>query len=62
MNVWDLRLARGVETELALPDGWTAALVVLHGTVQVNGHAIARDAQMVVDDRAGTSLIAPAQA
>lgn len=56
MNVWDLRLARGVETELALPDGWTAALVVLHGTVQVNGRAIARDAQMVVLDRAGTSL------
>lgn len=56
MNVWDLRLARGVETELALPDGWTAALVVLHGTAQVNGHAIARDAQMVVLDRVGTSL------
>lgn len=56
MNVWDLRLARDVETELPLPEGWTAALVVLRGTVQVNGHALAREAQMVVLDLAGTGV------
>lgn len=56
MNVWDLRLARDVEIELPLPEGWTTALVVLRGTVQVNGHAVAREAQMVVLDRAGAGV------
>ncbi|RJG01304.1 pirin family protein [Noviherbaspirillum sedimenti] len=56
MNVWDMRLTQGSYSTLALPEGWTTALVVLHGTVQVNGNAIAREAQMVVLDRAGQSL------
>lgn len=56
MNVWDLRLAQGGYSTLALPEGWTAALLVLRGTVQVNGEAIAREAQMVVLDRAGQGL------
>jgi quercetin 2,3-dioxygenase len=56
MNVWDLRLAQGHFSSLKLPEGWTAALVILRGTVQVNGSAIARDAQMVVLDRDGESL------
>lgn len=56
MNVWDMRLAQGGHSTLALPEGWTAALLVLRGTVQVNGDAIAREAQMVVLDRAGQGL------
>lgn len=48
MQVWDLSLQGGKATELSLPDGWSVALVVLSGTVQVNGEAIARDAQMVL--------------
>ena len=56
MNVWDLRLNGSTRAELPLPDGWTAALVVLHGSVQVNGHALARDEQMVVFDREGTTV------
>lgn len=56
MNVWDLRLNAGGVVDLPLPDGWTAALVVLHGTVQINGGSIAREAQMVVLDRAGVGV------
>lgn len=56
MNVWDLRLNQGAQLSLSLPEGWTSAVVVLHGTVQVNGKSIARDAQMVVLDQAGQHI------
>jgi len=56
MNVWDLRLAAGGYGAFTLPDGWTTALVVLQGVVQVNGDAIAREGQMVVLDRAGREV------
>lgn len=56
MNVWDLRLNQGAQLSLSLPEGWTSAVVVLHGIVQVNGEAIARDAQMVVLDQAGQHI------
>ena len=42
IDVWDVRLKQGGATSLALPEGHTAAIVVLKGTVQVNGDAIAR--------------------
>jgi len=51
-----LSLVRDGVAELPLPDGWTAAVVVLRGTVLVNGHALARDGQLVVLDRAGISV------
>jgi redox-sensitive bicupin YhaK (pirin superfamily) len=44
-----------------LPEGHTLALVVLHGTVTVNGSAIAHDAQMVLLDRKGTNVSIEAQ-
>ena len=49
-------LAGGGNSVLKLPDGWTTALIVLHGTVQVNGSAVAREAQMVALDRAGSEV------
>lgn len=57
MNVWDVRLGQGHSGEFELPEGHTAALVVLHGTVQVNGTRIAREAQMVMLDRAGSDVL-----
>lgn len=54
LNVWDIRLNNGKSTEFSLPDGWNTALIVLRGTVQVNGDAIARDAEMVLLDSAGS--------
>jgi redox-sensitive bicupin YhaK (pirin superfamily) len=53
MNVWDLHLEQGGLAELTLPEGWTTALIVLHGSVQINGEAHAREAQMAVLDRTG---------
>jgi redox-sensitive bicupin YhaK (pirin superfamily) len=51
MDVWDLLLQRGRSTSLAFKARRTAALVVLRGTVQVNGGEIVREAQLVVLDR-----------
>ncbi|HHL2559991.1 TPA: pirin family protein [Yersinia enterocolitica] len=56
LNVWDIRLNQGKSTEFSLPDGWNTALIVLRGTVQVNGDAIARDAEMVLLDSAGSHV------
>ena len=56
MSIVDLRLnAQGV-TRLDLKDGWNTALVVLKGTVLVNGEEVAREAQLVVLDAKGDSV------
>jgi redox-sensitive bicupin YhaK (pirin superfamily) len=56
MNVWDMRLHQGASTKLSLPTGWHSALVVLRGTVLVNGETVAREAQMVLLDTDGNSV------
>jgi redox-sensitive bicupin YhaK (pirin superfamily) len=53
INVWDVRLNQGGAASLTLPEGHSAAVVVLKGTVQVNGDAIAREAQFMLLDRQG---------
>ncbi len=40
-----------------MPDGWNSALIVLHGTVLVNGDAVAHEAQMVLLDPSGSSVV-----
>jgi redox-sensitive bicupin YhaK (pirin superfamily) len=54
--IWDVRLRAGASAELPAPEAWNTALVVLHGTVQVNGGASARDGQLVVLDSSGAGL------
>jgi len=56
LNVWDVKLQAGKQVALTVPEGHTAAVIVLHGTVQVNGEAIAREAQMVMLDQVGSDL------
>lgn len=56
IDVWDVRLNQGHATSFSLPEGRTLALVVLHGTVMVNGTQVAREAQMVLLDRAGAEV------
>ncbi|WPG38948.1 pirin family protein [Variovorax sp. EBFNA2] len=56
IDVWDLRLNQGAQVTLPVPEGHAAAVVVLRGTVQVNGETVVRDAQMVLLDRAGDAL------
>jgi quercetin 2,3-dioxygenase len=55
INVWDVRLGRDKQAELSLPEGHTAAVVVLHGTVLVNGEVV-REAQMALLEREGDGL------
>ena len=55
INVWDVLLGQGKEAALTLPPGHTAAVVVLHGTVLVNGE-VAREAQMALLEREGDGL------
>ncbi len=56
MQVWDIRLAAGKTAALDVPEGHTLSLLVLDGTVLVNGDAVARAAQMVVLGRDGGSV------
>jgi len=56
INVWDLRLNRDGATTLTVPEGHTAMVVVLSGTVQINGGKIARDAELALFDRAGAEI------
>lgn len=57
MDVWDLRLnARGM-VRLPVAAGRTLALVVLRGTVEVNGAEIAREGQLIVLDREGADVM-----
>ncbi len=57
VDVWDVRLNAGKSAQLRVPEGRTMALVVLQGTVQVNGSEIAREAQLVVLDRKGEDVL-----
>ena len=56
IDVWDLRLNHGSTGRFEIREGRTLALVVLHGTVLVNGAQVARDAQLVMLDREGREL------
>ncbi|MFQ3787200.1 pirin family protein [Halomonas sp. A29] len=56
INVWDLQLKAGAETTLRVPEGHTTLLVVLEGTVQVNGDALVRDASLVCFERKGEEI------
>jgi redox-sensitive bicupin YhaK (pirin superfamily) len=60
IGVWDVRLRRRHTAEFAVPEGHTLALIVMHGTVLVNGTEIAREAQMVLLERAGRNVMVEA--
>jgi len=53
INVWDLRLSQGGMTSLTLPEGHSAGMAVLRGTVLVNGSERASEAQFVMLDQGG---------
>ncbi len=56
INIWDVRLKAGRPSSFTLPEGHTLAVVVLAGTVEVNGSEVARDAQLVLLDRTGGAV------
>jgi redox-sensitive bicupin YhaK (pirin superfamily) len=57
VDVWDVRLNAGGVASLTPPDGHNVAVVVLKGTVQVNGDAIARSAEFALLDRKGGEIV-----
>ncbi|MFV0295958.1 MAG: pirin family protein [Hyphomicrobiaceae bacterium] len=56
IDIWDVRLSRDKTTNLDLPEGRNVAVVVLDGTVEVNGNAIVRASEMIVLDRDGGAI------
>jgi redox-sensitive bicupin YhaK (pirin superfamily) len=56
VDVWDLRLNGGKLLTLDLHEGRNTALVVLRGTVQVNGQELAREGQLALFERDGHQL------
>lgn len=56
VDVWDIRLKGGKLLELDLHEGRNTALVVLRGTVQVNGLESVREGQLALFERKGDQL------
>jgi len=56
LQVWDVRLEAGASVVLPATEGWTTAVIVLRGTVQVGEAASAGEAQMVLLERAGSDF------
>ncbi len=56
IHVWDLRLPTNQRTDLAMPDGYTTALVVLRGAVRVNGSEAVEAAEVGLFDRVGERI------
>ncbi len=56
INVWDVRLRAEHAATFTVPAGHTLGLVVLHGTVLVNGSEVAREAQLVMLGRDGSEV------
>ncbi|NWA68279.1 pirin family protein [Pseudomonas reactans] len=56
IDVWDLRLNAGKPVVLDLHEGRNTALVILRGTVLVNGEEVARQGQLALFERDGRQL------
>jgi redox-sensitive bicupin YhaK (pirin superfamily) len=56
IDVWDVRLNAGKSAHFSVAAGRSLAVIVLKGTVQINGEQIVRDAQLVVMDREETDF------
>ncbi|MCU1733046.1 MULTISPECIES: pirin family protein [unclassified Pseudomonas] len=56
MDVWDLQLQAGKSVSLSTQDGHNAALVVLAGSVRVNGQKDVGKAQLVLFERDGAAV------
>lgn len=56
IDVWDVRLNKDGVAHFNVPDGRTLAVVVLRGTVSLNGAEIAREGQLAHFERAGSEF------
>jgi redox-sensitive bicupin YhaK (pirin superfamily) len=56
IHVWDLRLSSNQRIDLAVPDGYTTALVVLKGAARLNGSEAIGAAEVGVFEREGEAI------
>lgn len=56
INIWDVRLRRDKGAKFSLPEGHSLAVVVLAGTVKINGAEIVRSGHLVVLAREGGEI------
>lgn len=61
MQVWDVRLAAEKPVTLQVPDGWSLAVVGLHGATIVNAAHRLHDGQFAVFEHAGSDFTLHAQ-
>ncbi len=62
VNIWDVRLGRDKSVTLDVIEGHTLSVLVLSGTVQINGLEIVREAQTVLLGREGGEVTIDANA
>jgi len=53
INLWDMRMNRGRKAELQMPTGFTTILLVLQGTVLVNGTETVKGKELAIFEREG---------
>jgi len=56
LNVWDMQIQQDKEATFAQPDGWSSAIIVLEGSVTVNGDTSVQEAQLVVLSQQGEQV------
>lgn len=56
INIWDVRLRGGGTATLDVPEGHTLSVLVLSGSVEIDGREIVREAQTVVLGRTGGGI------
>ncbi|XQS18158.1 pirin family protein [Citrobacter telavivensis] len=56
LNVWDMRLQQARPLTLLQSEGWSTALVILKGSIRVNGSTTANEGQLVVLSQQGDSV------
>ncbi len=56
INIWDVRLARGKTATFDVPEEHTLSVLVLSGTVEINGREIVREAQTAIFGRDGGGI------
>lgn len=56
INVWDIQMNIGHNIDFPLPAGFTTTLLVLQGTIQINGTTIIKGKELAIFEREGNII------
>jgi quercetin 2,3-dioxygenase len=56
INLWDVRLNAGSEVNLALPDGFNTAILVLNGSIIINGEEELHNKELAIFEPLGNEI------